>query len=181
MACLYIFLRRDCLHVLRDHRLHHLPSPTIPHLASNHHPTKTTPSHSIPMSSTTSPIPYITRETLSTLLLNQISTMPPPSAPPPKKLAIIDVRDADHVGGHIRTSRHHPSNTLATYLPTLVRTLHDDGVDVVVFHCALSQVRGPSAARSYVRERGRLLGGGGGGGVPEVFVLRGGFLGWQEL
>ena len=42
VACLYIFLRRDCLHVLRDNRLHHLPSPTIPHLASNQHPNQTT-------------------------------------------------------------------------------------------------------------------------------------------
>lgn len=142
---------------------------------------------------TTTPIPYITRELLSTLLLSQlppsststiIAAQSPsqPTAPsaPPKKLAIIDVRDADHIGGHILSSRHHPSTTLPTYLPTLVRTLQHDNVDVVVFHCALSQVRGPSAARAYVRERERLLKEAGGRG-QEVFVLKGGFVGWQEL
>jgi hypothetical protein len=41
-------------------------------------------------------------------------------------------------------------------LPTLVRQLEDK--DTVVFHCALSQQRGPSAALRYIRERERLLG-----------------------
>jgi len=185
-ACIYfsVATASTCCGTIAYTIFHPPPSPTShqTNTQTKPPPTTTTPSHFIPMSSTTSPIPYITRETLSTLLLTQEPTTPSPSAPP-KKLAIIDVRDADHVGGHIRTSRHHPSSTLATYLPTLVRTLHEDGVDVVVFHCALSQVRGPSAARSYVRERGRLLGGagGGGGGGQEVFVLKGGFVGWQEL
>lgn len=150
-----------------------------------------------------SSIPYITREALSALLptlppppsthsAQNPTTSPPtatspspspspaPHAPRAKTVAVIDVRDADHIGGHIRTSRHHPSSTLGSYLPTLVRTLHDDGVEVVVFHCALSQVRGPSAARGYVRERERMLGEEEGRG-QEVFVLRGGFVAWQEL
>ena len=40
-------------------------------------------------------------------------------------------------------------------LPTLVRQLQDK--ETVVFHCALSQQRGPSAALRYIRERDRLL------------------------
>lgn len=62
-------------------------------------------------------------------------------------------------------------------MPELVRTLKDQ--EKVVFHCALSQQRGPSAALRYVRERERIL------GVEdsktqEVYVLGGGFVKWQE-
>lgn len=50
------------------------------------------------------------------------------------------------------------------------------GKESVVFHCALSQQRGPSAALRYARERQRLQ--------PEaqkqtVYVLDGGFTMWQ--
>jgi len=52
----------------------------------------------------------------------------------------------------------------------------------VVFHCALSQQRGPAAALRYARERERLL------GADEVqkstqriYVLDGGFVKWQEI
>jgi hypothetical protein len=51
-----------------------------------------------------------------------------------------------------------------------VRKLKDK--ETVVFHCALSQQRGPSAALQYIRERDRLLGVGAkiesGSGVGEV-------------
>lgn len=62
----------------------------------------------------------------------------------------------DHIGGHIRTSTHVPSSSLDYKLPELVRKFQDK--EVVVFHCALSQVRGPKAALGYLRERERLLG-----------------------
>jgi rhodanese-related sulfurtransferase len=84
---------------------------------------------------------------------------------------------SDHVGGHIHSSTWIPSATLEYRLPELVRTLKDK--EKVVFHCALSQQRGPSAALRYARERERIL------GVEEskkqeVFVLEGGFVQWQE-
>ena len=89
-------------------------------------------------------------------------------------------------------------------MPELLRTLREK--DTVVFHCALSQQRGPSAALRYLRERERVAGGGGGGGVESkgevreegvgggkedeegkeegkkqrVYVLQGGFTMWQE-
>lgn len=62
-------------------------------------------------------------------------------------------------------------------MPELVRTLKD--TEKVVFHCALSQQRGPSAALRYAREREQTYG-------PEesqkqeVYVLDGGFVKWQE-
>ncbi|KAL5366681.1 Rhodanese-like protein [Aspergillus floccosus] len=112
-------------------------------------------------------LPRMSRDALSTFLL----------ASTPSKLAIIDVRDSDHVGGHIHSSTWVPSSSLDYRLPELIRTLQDK--EKVVFHCALSQQRGPSAALRYARERERVLG-------PEeskkqeVYVLEGGFVQWQE-
>lgn len=62
-------------------------------------------------------------------------------------------------------------------MPELVRTLKDH--EKVVFHCALSQQRGPSAALRYVRERERILGVEA-SKIQEVYVLEGGFVKWQE-
>ncbi|KAI4128035.1 MAG: hypothetical protein LQ338_002926 [Usnochroma carphineum] len=148
--------------------------------------------------------------TLSSLLLS-------PSAS--TTIAIIDVRDSDYVGGHIRSSIHVPSSSLDHRLPELVRTLR--GKEKVVFHCALSQQRGPGAALRYLRERERMFPGKdrdgkgegrmgvekkiveegleekekegiveveegdreeeGEGKEQEVWVLDGGFVGWQEV
>ncbi|KAK7187994.1 hypothetical protein PSPO01_06196 [Paraphaeosphaeria sporulosa] len=145
---------------------------------------------------------YISREELAEQLKTSSSA---PSLP--SHLAIIDVRDSDHVGGHIRGSTWVPSSELDYKTPELVRTLKDK--EVVVFHCALSQQRGPSAALRYIRERERLDQGsktvtkegvvvmeGEGGGEKEtgdgeekepgkekgqkVLVLRGGFTQWQD-
>jgi len=137
---------------------------------------------------------YITREDLSAFILQPIESRP--------AMAIIDVRDDDHVGGHIYTSTHIPSSSLDYKIPELVRKLK--GMEIVIFHCALSQQRGPSAARRYVCERARLVsaeqdisGEGNGEGEKnekvresdishpaaveqKVFILDGGFVKWQE-
>ena len=132
-------------------------------------------------------LPYITRETLAAKLKQTTSTSTSTS------LAIIDVRDSDHVGGHIKGSTWVPSSTLEYKAPELVRTLKDK--DVVVFHCALSQQRGPGAALRYLREKERLDGekvteekkeegeereGEKEEGGQRVYVLKGGFTEWQE-
>jgi rhodanese-related sulfurtransferase len=96
-------------------------------------------------------------------------------------IAVIDVRDSDHVGGHIRGSLHVPSHELDWRLPELVRTLKDK--DTVVFHCALSQQRGPKAALRYLREKDRIsktTGEAEDAKKQEVKVLKGGFVEWQE-
>jgi rhodanese-related sulfurtransferase len=133
---------------------------------------------------------YITREDLSKQLLESDTA---PALPP--NLAIIDVRDSDHIGGHIRGSTWVPSSELDYKTPELVRTLKDK--EVVVFHCVLSQQRGPSAALRYLREKRRLDSESkteSKGEVEEaaegekmqedkgqkVLVLRGGFSEWQE-
>lgn len=63
---------------------------------------------------------------------------------------------ADHVGGHIKGSRWVPSHQFEEWLPTLLRQLED--TKTVVFHCALSKQRGPSAALRYIREREAVYG-----------------------
>ncbi|KAJ4987869.1 hypothetical protein SVAN01_06599 [Stagonosporopsis vannaccii] len=95
---------------------------------------------------------YISRETLASKFSSTSSL--------PSNTAVVDVRDSDHIGGHIAGSTWVPSSTLDYKVPELVRTLQDK--EVVVFHCALSQQRGPSAALRYIREKERLdqLGGG---------------------
>ncbi|PHH87631.1 hypothetical protein CDD83_8611 [Cordyceps sp. RAO-2017] len=98
--------------------------------------------------------------------------------------AVVDVRDDDYIGGHIRGSTNVPSRQLDAMMATLVRKLKDK--QTVVFHCALSQQRGPSAALRYLRERDGLLealgerSGGGGQAAQAVYVLDRGFTGWQE-
>ncbi|MCJ1358852.1 MAG: hypothetical protein MMC33_008852 [Icmadophila ericetorum] len=87
---------------------------------------------------------YISREQLSKMIVDRHPS-----------LAIIDVRDDDHIGGHIHTSTNVPSTTLDYKIPELVRTLKDK--QTVVFHCALSQQRGPTAARRYIEAREKML------------------------
>lgn len=132
----------------------------------------------------------IPREELADLLLSDDAS----------KVAVIDVRDDDHVGGHIHKSTHVPSSELEHRIPEILRTLHD--MEIVVFHCALSQQRGPTAAMRYMREKESKINDGqyekttgppdigiqGGeikrlptaGKCQKVYVLDRGFVGWQE-
>ncbi|KAL6711032.1 Cdc25 phosphatase Ibp1 [Coniothyrium glycines] len=136
-----------------------------------------------PTTPTIATLERISRDKLAALIQSNANTLP-------ASVAIIDVRDSDHVGGHIRGSTWVPSSRLDSAVPELVRTLRDK--QTVVFHCALSQQRGPSAALRYAREKGRLeeaagkeKGEGEGEGEGEstkqkVVVLEGGFTEWQE-
>lgn len=81
-----------------------------------------------------------------------------------------------------------PAHTLEVMMPTLIRRL--EGKKTVVFHCALSQQRGPSAALRYLRERDQILAskkpsdssGEAATAEPQtVYVLDRGFVGWQEV
>jgi rhodanese-related sulfurtransferase len=148
---------------------------------------------------TVSSLPRLRANSLRDLILSSSPTSSQPTStsdtiPPPSRtssnLAIIDVRDGDYIGGHIAGSQHVPSSTIDYAMPELVRTLKEK--KVVVFHCMLSQQRGPSAALRYVREREKLVGqvtkageGNAEGAKDEdrqqkVYVLERGFQGWQE-
>lgn len=133
-----------------------------------------------PASSSSHTISNLRRMTNSELS-QQILTVP---ITPNGSLAIVDVRDSDYIGGHIRGCINVPSPSLDWKMPELVRQLKDK--EIVVFHCALSQQRGPSAALSYLGEKERVS--------PvkkdkaseeqeqkqQVYVLEGGFVKWQE-
>ncbi|CDK26034.1 unnamed protein product [Kuraishia capsulata CBS 1993] len=94
------------------------------------------------------------------------------------KFLVVDVRDFDYVGGHIKNGRNLPANTLTKELPKLAEDVLDKDYKDVVFHCALSQQRGPTAAMSFLRYLNKteteIKG-------LTVWILRGGFTKWQEL
>jgi rhodanese-related sulfurtransferase len=121
-------------------------------------------------------LPRITPDKLATLIRSQTPG-----------ISIIDVRDSDFVGGHIVGCQNVPVHTHDWRMPELVRTLRDQ--DTVVFHCALSQQRGPSSALAYLRARERMAGKGEVGlradgedveAVQKVVVLEGGFTKWAQ-
>ncbi|PHH71195.1 hypothetical protein CDD82_6683 [Ophiocordyceps australis] len=117
----------------------------------------------------------MTAQTLSEKILSEREA-------PTSTFAVVDVRDQDYIGGHIRGSIHMPSQQLDDTMATLVSRLRDK--KAVVFHCALSQQRGPSAALRYLRERDAALQSLGERQAEEtpqsVYVLDRGFTGWQE-
>ena len=116
---------------------------------------------------TISSLTQISRESLAEQLL---------STPPPN-FAIVDVRDSDHIGGHIKGSIWIASSTLDHRMPELLRILKDK--KRVIFHCALSQERGPRAALRYAREKEALQKDADDGEKQEVSFLTGGFNMWQ--
>lgn len=95
------------------------------------------------------------------------------------RFAIVDVRDSDHVGGHIRGSHHFPSSDLPSHLTEIKQLVDDNKLQALVFHCALSQARGPKAALLFLRalddspEDENL-------NNLDVYVLKGGFTNWAR-
>lgn len=98
---------------------------------------------------------------------------------------VIDVRGSDYVGGHIKGCWNCPYKALShdgdsmegliDRLDELKKSSKSDRINVV-FHCAQSQQRGPSAAMKLLRQ------------LPEaslsnfeVWILRGGFNHWQDI
>ncbi|KAM5539472.1 hypothetical protein V8D89_006924 [Ganoderma adspersum] len=95
---------------------------------------------------------------------------------PMRDYCVIDVRDDDWAGGNIKGSHNSPSSQFYLRVNDLVeKTKH---IPTVVFHCALSQMRGPKAARIYSEARDQLEGDG--EDIPhQVLILRGGFQDFQ--
>ncbi|KAG8745831.1 hypothetical protein FRC10_006858 [Ceratobasidium sp. 414] len=98
---------------------------------------------------------------------------------------VIDVRDDDFIfkyqatqGGNIVGCVRAPSYNYLTTVDELVTKTKD--VPKMIFHCALSQLRGPKAAEIYTETRNNRLNP---GETPhqEVYVLRGGFTEFQDL
>lgn len=96
------------------------------------------------------------------------------------KFAVVDVRDRDYIGGHIKGCYHYPADQIEDFLPELSDKLKEAEVKDVVFHCMLSQLRGPKSALQFLRflrnttepqERQIFEG-------MNVWVLKGGFSRW---
>lgn len=94
------------------------------------------------------------------------------------KLAVVDVRDSDFVGGHIKGCWHYPAGNFQETLAELRQRLLDENINDLVFHCALSQVRGPKSALRFLRSLDSAndanL------DAVKVWVLQGGFTSWQR-
>lgn len=90
-------------------------------------------------------------------------------------LVVIDCRDGDRDDGYINGSLHAPSGayTDAMYA-SLAKAFSAGGIVNAVFHCALSQVRGPKGANRFAIAKQ----GAGGCALPNVFVLSGG---WESF
>eukprot|EP00268_Persea_americana_P063736 TRINITY_DN82_c0_g1_i1.p1 TRINITY_DN82_c0_g1~~TRINITY_DN82_c0_g1_i1.p1 ORF type:complete len:133 (-),score=6.86 TRINITY_DN82_c0_g1_i1:490-888(-) len=90
-------------------------------------------------------------------------------------VAIVDVRDEERsYDAHITGSLHYASDSFSQKIPNLLQDVK--GKDTLVFHCALSQVRGPSCARmfaNYLAETKEDL------GIKKVVILERGFNGWE--
>ncbi|KAI9291046.1 Rhodanese-like protein, partial [Neoconidiobolus thromboides FSU 785] len=94
-----------------------------------------------------------------------------------KDYLIVDVRDNDYIGGHIKGSINMPSNEFRNE----VQNFHSNnkGIKKIIFHCALSQVRGPKCATIYSNYLASLnddL-----NQDSQIYILRGGFTSWQYL
>lgn len=105
----------------------------------------------------------------------------------PQDLVIIDVRDDDYDGGHIRDSWHIPVTEFKQVFPTVLSKLQAQGTKKVVIHCSLSKQRGPSSALRFRRFLNEELAS---SDAPQsvkdyisqlsVAVLKGGFVAWQR-
>ncbi|GAA5983750.1 hypothetical protein JCM11641_001744 [Rhodosporidiobolus odoratus] len=72
------------------------------------------------------------------------------------EVAVVDCRDEDYEGGNIPGAIHAPSEQRTEQsVQELVTRLR--GVPRVVFHCSLSQVRGPKTARIYAEAAAAVM------------------------
>lgn len=102
---------------------------------------------------------------------------------PHGKFCVVDVRESDYVGGHIKDCYHYPAGNFHYTLDELYNKIFTNKINDVVFHCALSQVRGPSSTLKFLRGIENVK-------DPElkqyllndihVYVLKGGFNRWQR-
>jgi len=92
-------------------------------------------------------------------------------------VAIIDVRDEERsLDGHIAGSFHYASDTFCEKIPDLLQNM--EGKDTLVFHCALSKVRGPSCARMLAENLSENISARP-SNIKKILILERGFNGWQ--
>ncbi|KAJ2554849.1 Cdc25 phosphatase Ibp1 [Coemansia sp. RSA 1933] len=92
---------------------------------------------------------------------------------------VVDVRDEDYKVGHIPGAINVPAHEMRTATARLLRDYST--VPMLVFHCALSQVRGPKSARIYSEALAETLETAEPGCplfAQSVYILTGGFTSW---
>lgn len=109
---------------------------------------------------------YITPESLAQLLRGQ---------DPP---IVVDVRQHDRAGGHIKNSLHIPADLLRANPDRYALQLNH--ASCIVVHCMFSQVRGPSCATllASALSRSKLDPS---APMPQVVILEGGFAAFSHL
>ena len=80
---------------------------------------------------------------------------------------IIDLRDEDHIGGHIINSVNIPASSFKNNFDTIINLLRDK--TEVVLHCQESLVRSPRCAKILLEDFGLDI---------KVSILKGGFDQW---
>ncbi|KAH7914307.1 Rhodanese-like domain-containing protein [Hygrophoropsis aurantiaca] len=113
---------------------------------------------------------YISREKLAEIIKSRDKV-------PHKDYLIVDVRDQDYVGGNIKGSRNIPSLQFPDDVDELVNETKE--IPTVIFHCSLSQSRGPTAAALYKKRR-EVLQEGTEAKPYSVQILRDGFKEFQS-
>ncbi|KAJ3784622.1 Rhodanese-like domain-containing protein [Lentinula aff. detonsa] len=113
---------------------------------------------------------YISRDELAEIIRS--------GKTPKKDYLVVDVRDDDYAGGNIVGGVNMPSNKFLMNVDQLVKETRD--VPLVIFHCALSQLRGPKAARIYKETRQNVLSETDSTSPTKVLILRDGFTGFQD-
>ena len=85
------------------------------------------------------------------------------------KVHVVDVRDSDRAGGHIKGSHHLPSESFLSNIDEYAVKWPKDSK--IVFHCMMSQIRGPRCARAFARACKQHRG----DDAPTVYILDQGF------
>lgn len=72
------------------------------------------------------------------------------------KIVIIDVRDDDFIGGHIKGAVNAPTHNFDNdqYIDKLIKNV--SSAKTIVFHCYKSQQRGPFCAKQFTRRLNEL-------------------------
>jgi len=136
---------------------------------------------------------YLTPAQLHTLLVNTSSSGSSGSngAASTSRVLVVDVRDEDRYGGHIAGSLHVPSSEFFERTQDIIQHIEaaskegGQPVDKIVFHCMMSQQRGPKCARIMAEavaasssSHSSSPSSTSSSSFPSIHILEGGFSGW---
>ncbi|KAL9647464.1 hypothetical protein ABK040_006825 [Willaertia magna] len=62
---------------------------------------------------------------------------------------IVDVRDDDYIGGHIKGSIHYPFSSFEESVQKINQYLKDNDKDTIVFYCMYSEQRAPQCVSTF--------------------------------